>query len=237
MRVTGKGGSDDGLVLNSDEVKEITSEGFISDNAIDACLLLLEKKLYEKETYRDISVYSISQCRLILNGYSGHIGNDRFMTIIPKNLVMDDYRLYKDAKEKGKSRSDFGGFHFTLVTNLHCNKGEVNIFQTLEYYRSPSMLLNEEEKRLLKLLCKCGSNPLKVKAMKVPLQKENECGPLAFELAQKFCFYHDEGRLNSKVNNSRKHLLSCLKADKIIDLQLEFEGEPENDSVLFSYYI
>ena len=110
MRVTGKGGGDDGLVLNSEELKEITSEGFISDNAVDACLLLIEKKLYEKETYRDISVYSISQCRLILNGYSGHIGNDRFMTIIPKNLVMDDYRLYKDAKEKGKSTIWYRGF-------------------------------------------------------------------------------------------------------------------------------
>ena len=237
MRVTGKGGDDDGLVLTSQEVKEITSEGYISDNAIDACLLLLEKKLLEKETYRNTSVYSISQCRLILNKCTGHIGNDRFITIMPKNLVMDDYRLYKDAEKQGRSRSDFGGFHFTFVTNLHCNKNEVNVFQTLKVYRSPAMLLNEEEKRLLKLLCKCDSQPLKVNAMKVPLQRENECGPLAFELAQKFCFYNDKGGLNSKVNNCRKHLLSCLKADKVIDLQLEFDGEPENESVLFSYHI
>ena len=59
---------------------------------------------------------------------------------------------------------------------------------------------------------------------------------VAFELAQKFCFYHGKGGLNSKVNHSRKHL-SCLKADKVIDLQLEFESESENESVLFSYHI
>jgi len=118
LRVTGKGGDDDGLVLTSQEVKEITSEGYISDNAIDACLLLLEKKLLEKETYRNTRVYSISQCRLILNGCTGHIGNDRFITIMPKNLVMDDYRLYKDAEKQGRSRSDFGGFHFNNKPSL-----------------------------------------------------------------------------------------------------------------------
>ena len=145
-------------------------------------------------------------------------------------IVKDNFYITKDFNPK----TTFVPAASTISYISH--KEEIMAYYEMHNYIIRCML-NEEEKRLLKLLCKCGSNPLIVKAIKVPLQKENECGPLAFELAQKFCFYRDEGRLNSKVNNSRKHLLSCLKANKIIDLQLEFEGEPEIESVLFSYYI
>ena len=74
------------------------------------------------------------------------------------------------------------GSHYTMVSNIGCNKGEVNVFETFEPFRSPESLLTADGAKLLKLLCRSEENELKVNAINVKIQDECECGALAFGL-------------------------------------------------------
>ena len=217
VRVQGRG---EGIVLTTDEVKEVSSRGFITDTSVSAGLLLLDRKLNIncKEREEDIRVYSIASVRLILSGVTDLVFGNKFIAIIPKTMSLDDFDQAKRAADAGIPRRDFGGFHYTLVSNLHCGIHECKVYETKAELRHPNLLLNSEGKRLLKLLCNRVNDLLTIRCVDVCIQKENECGALAFFLAQQLCFHQHQGGLNKKLPmNVRSHLLDCLMSNQLLD--------------------
>ena len=239
VRVTGI--SDEAIILDKRDVDEIMSDDYISDTAVSAGLLLLDKRINNISNVDQdkVHVYSISACRLILNGELEHKKKGRFITVMARNMVMMDFNEQQDAIKKGKEEISGDGGHFTLISNLFCADNECNVYETFEPYRNPRSLLKEDGKRLLRSLCNAGDTTLKVKCIDVNLQEENECGPLAFGLALQLCFYYHEGGLNSKLRDVRKHLLSCLKANELVDFphtDADLDRK-KNENILFTLKI
>ena len=239
VRVTGN--NDEAIILDKRDVDEIMSDCYISDTAVGAGLLLLDKRINDISNMDqdNVDVYSISACRLILNGELNHMKKGKFITVMPRNMALTDFDEQKDAIKKGKEVISADGGHFTLISNLFCAENECNVYETFGPYRNPRSLLKEDGKRLLRSLCNAGDNTLKVKCIDVNLQEENECGPLAFGLALQLCFYYHEGGLNSKLRDVRKHLLSCLKANELVnfphtDADLD---RKQTENILFSIKI
>merc|ERR1712240_201288 len=240
VRVTG---NDDQMIkLRKRDIDEIVSNQYISATAVDAGLLLLDKRLNDvglmQEDRDRITVYPVEICRLILSGEVNYIKPGKFLTILPRNMALSDFDQAKEAIRRGKEAADVDGGHFTLVSNLYCEEGECNVFETFGPFRDEEHLLNSDGKKLLKHLCNRGKNPLTVKCIEVSLQEENECGAIAFGLALQLCFYYHEGGLNTRFIDVRQHLLSCLRNNSLMDFpHLRNSNDKPNESVLFSMII
>ena len=112
------------------------------------------------------------------------------------------------------------------------------MFETFRPYRNEEQLLTSNGKKLVKLLCNAGNNPVVVKCIDVCLQEENECGAIAFGLAIQLCFYYHEGGLNTRFLDVRQHLLSCLRQNELVDFpHIGGEDDKPNENVLFSITI
>ena len=239
IRVTGN--DDEAIILTKQDVDEILSDDYISDAAVGAGLLLLDKRINDVSNTEQekVKVYSIPQCSLILTGMLQTTKSVKFITILPRHMALSQFTDLQEAKKEGKELTAANGGHFTLVSNLFCSENECNVFETFGPYRSSESLLTSNGKRLLRYLCNSGENQLKVKCIDVNLQEENECGAIAFGLALQLCFYYHEGGLNTKFKDVRKHLLSCLKENALVDFPHSNEtlNSTEIEKVLFSINI
>ena len=141
LRVTGN--NDEAIILDKRDVDEIMSDCYISDTAVDAGLLLLDKRINNISNMDQdkVNVYSISACRLILNGELEHKKKGKFITVMPRNMALTDFDEQQDAIKKGKEVNSSDGGHFTLISNLFCADDECNVFETFRPYRNPKSLL------------------------------------------------------------------------------------------------
>ena len=237
IRVTGN--NERTMKLKDRDIDYIVSNQYISDEAVDAGLLLLEKRLNDETNLQQgkINVYSVASCRLILAGLE-KTNEGKFIMILPRNLAMTDCDDIKESIKSGKQPADLNAGHFTLVSNLFCNDKECNVFETFGPYRNEEHLLTSNAKKLVKLLCNAGNNPVVVKCIEVCLQEENECGAIAFALAIQLGFYYYDGGLNARFVNVRQHLLSCLRKNALVDFP-NIGGEVDRpiENVLFSITI
>ena len=111
---------------------------------------------------------------------------------------------------------DQTGYHFTLVSNIRCRRGECRIFETLPAYRKKGNLLTVERRQILKALTGCVDRPLKVKAVNVAQQGEVECGSLCIALCSQFLF-HDNVFVS--FYDTRKTLHSILTNNALEDVK------------------
>ena len=237
IRVTGNG--DETVKLKKRDIDYIVSDQYISDEVVDAGLLLLDKRLNNatKPHAQKITVYSTATCRLILRGL-GSIVPGKFIAILPRHMALSDFDEMKKTIKTGNQPTDGNAGHFTLVSNMFCEEGECNVFETFGPFRNKENLLTSDSKKLLKQLCNVGLNPLTVKCIDVNLQEENECGAIAFALALQLCAYYHEGGLNTRFLNVRKHLLSCLKQNDLVDFpHTKSTDDKPNETVLFSIIV
>ena len=238
VRVTGN--HDEGIILYKRDMDEIMSAGYIGDTAVGAGLLHLDKRVNDVALQQEkINVYSVAQCRIILSGEFGALKKGKFITILPRHMALSDSDDHKEATKQGRQLTSANGGHFTLMSNLFCAENECNVFETFEPFRNPQSLLNQDGKKLLRYLCNSAGNPLRIKCLEVNLQEENECGAIAFGLALQLCFYYHEGGLNTKFTDVRKHLLSCLKENALVDfphIAVDVDTKPV-ETVLFSINI
>ena len=201
------------IVLTREDIDIISTEHlYLTTDAVDAGLSLLDRRLNE-ETELNVTVYTSQVCRLIFYGDRKFVRNGNFITIIPRNFGINEEALRVAAMKAGQLQNDPGS-HFTLVSNLNCGSGEVNVYETFGPYRNQEALLTPNGKTLLKILC--NSEKLKVNCINVQLQEESECGAIAVALAVNLCFYApDEEAIFRKVLNVRKTFLDCMKNDRL----------------------
>ena len=203
------------IVLTAEDIRYIqTKHTYITTDAVDAGLCLLDRKLNE-ESSLDVTVYSTQNCRIIFNGETSFVKPGKFVSIVPRNFgINEEVTRYADLK-KG-SRGSEPGSHYTLISNLFCDSNEVNVYETYSPFRNDENLLTQNCKSLLKSLCQSESATLKVNCINVAEQSESECGALAVALAVHLCFYHpSENAIYKKLQNVRQTFLDCLKQNSL----------------------
>ena len=204
------------ILLTSTEITWLMKKhSYISSDFVDAGLMLLDKRLNEESNMKDsVFVYTVQNLRLILDGETDLVRKGKFITIIPRDfgLAAEQNRFedYQDKKEEQCSP----GSHYTLVSNLQCKDGEVDLYETFEPYRTKDSLLTADGKKILKILA--SSEELQINCINVQLQEESECGAISLGLAVQVCFYPaEEGAVQYKLMDVRKELLNCLKQNNL----------------------
>ena len=112
------------------------------------------------------------------------------------------------------------GCHFTLISNLYCGPNEVNCYETLVPFRSPTSLLNTNGAKLIRMLLgltDTDKQQVEVNSVNVSTQRECECGALAFAIALQLCFHYPLGGVHNQIQDVRGHLLDCLKRNELTD--------------------
>ena len=224
------------IVLTSEDINFISTENlYISTDAVDAGLSLLDRKLNE-ESELDVTVYTTQNCRVIFTGDNSLVKNGSFLTIIPRYFAISEEGARLDAKSTGKIQNESCG-HFTLVSNLHCGPEEVNVYETFGPFRDPESLLTPNGKILLKSLC--NSENLKVNCINVKEQEESECGAIAVALAVNLCFFApSEEALFRRIIDVRKLFLDCMKHNSLTYFKMAPRQKVDEDSkVIFSINI
>ena len=225
----------DEVELTNETINWLLSKNqYVSTEVVDAGLMLLDKRLNEESfMLESVFVYTVQNLRLIMTGESDLVNNGKFLTILPRDFGLNSETDRYAAFKAGSGENSVPGSHFTLVSNLQCGQGEVDIYETFEPFRSHDSLLTENGKKILKILTK--SQNLIVNCKNVQLQEESECGPLAVALAVQLCFHAaDEGAVHLKMKNVRKQLFTCLKDNQIDYFKCSKVKMTDEQKTLFS---
>ena len=146
-------------------------------------------------------------------------------------LTVEDERM--TAMSKGSKRDVAPGCHYTLVSNLQCGDGEVNVYETFEPLRSRTHLLTQDGKKVLKALTL--SENLKVNCVNVQPQRENECGAISIALAIQLCFYpENEAAIQSRLIDVRTELFRSLKQNQLDYFKYAKVKTGQCEKILFS---
>ena len=212
--------------------KVLTEHTYIDTECVDAGLSLIDRKLSEDCIYVEgVQIYNNTALRLIATGNQSLIKDGPFLAIFPRHLAIQEEEEQMRALSRGENRPDALLGHFTLVSNIHCEAKEVNVYETLIAYRKPHMLLTNEQKKLLKVLCNCENDVLKVNCVNVCPQIESECGAISFGLGVKLCFTVPQERaIYEEFVNVRRDFADCLKLNDLVD----FESREVTSQVRFN---
>ena len=220
-------------IYGEDMLSLTTVNAYCTDAIIDGGLLLIDKQLNRNPDMNsdDVNIYTSQVCRVIMALDNSLVKDGKFITVIPSNAALKTY----DERQlciRGGTTSDPCG-HFTLVSNLHCEPSECNIYETIEARRSPKLILNEYGKSLLKTLTRCQNSSLKVHVINVCDQTETECGPIAIALAAALCFHtSEEGAVHYKISNPRAGLARSFEEEEL--MEFDMQKRVETKKVLFS---
>ena len=237
MSLANKGGKShlaEGITLGSEEIKRLlTPNCYIASEIVDSGLILLDKRFNEDSNMKDVLfVYTIQNLRLILGGETNLINEGKFVTVLPRNLGLDaEHDRMETIRAGGVDIAP--GSHYTLVSNLNCKDGEVNVYETFEPFRCQQYLLSESGVKIIKMLTQ--SETLKINCINVQQQHESECGAISIGLAIQLCFYpEDEGAMYYRLNSVRTELFRCLRENQLSYFKYSKVKPGSQGRVLFS---
>ena len=225
------------IVLTKEDINFIsTPHVYLSSDAVDAGLCLLDRKLNE-ESDLDVVVYTTQNLRLIFHGDNSLVKSGKFVTIIPRSFGISEEGARYAAMKAGHIENEPGG-HFTLISNLHCQQGEVNIYETYGPYRTAESLLTPNGRTLLNILCNSEASTLKVNCINVAKQEESECGAISVALGVNLCFFApSENAIFKRISNVRETYLDCMKRNSLTYFKMSPRMINDDFKVLFSINI
>lgn len=212
----GKAQIPDEIILRHQIIEWLLQKNnYISSEVVDAGLILLDKRLNEDSNMNEtVFVYTVQNLRLIMQGSTELVNNGKFLTIIPRDFGLSSYDDRTKALRAGEKEKSAPGSHYTLVSNLRCDPGQVDVYETFEPFRTADCLLTENGKKILKVLTQ--SEKLQVNAINVKTQDESECGAISVALAVQLCFRPaDTDDIHYKMKDVRKELFRCLRENQI----------------------
>ena len=241
IRVTGPptGNFVQSIQITESTVDSILDEHYYIDSeVVDAAVSLLEKKHIEENSSRNTIVfYDITKVRQIAAGCPGVLKNGSFVAVFPRYFVLQEEADQVRKLKAGERSLQVNVIHYTLISTLNCNPGEVNVYETLPAYRNERQLLTEEQKSVLKIMTKTEGSKLKVKCINVSPQKESECGAICIGLGTKLCFTtEDEGLIFNHFVDPRRDFVASLRRNLIFDFETE-DRNIDGKKVLFSITI
>ena len=140
--------------------------------------------------------------------------------MFPRRFAVAEEGEQEEALARGEVREDLIIGHFTLISNIHCQADEVNVYETLPAYRTQSAILTSEQQKLLKVLTKCENKTLKINCVNVLPQTEAECGAISIGLAVKLCFSALEERaVFESFVDVRRDFAECLKLNDLVNFE------------------
>ena len=230
-----------GIVISEERMANILTKYVNIDNeAVDAAMSLIDRKLSEDCQYVEgLVIYNNTILRMILCGDHSLVKDGPFLAIFPRRFALAEETTQADALGRGEARPDLDIGHFTLVSNIQCEKNEVNVFETLPAFKNHSTLLTDEQKGLLKILTKSEKNYLKVNCVNVCPQTEQECGAISFGLGVKLCFTAPEERsVFESFVDARRDFVRCLRQNDLVDFETKkVENRLDVNDILFSINI
>ena len=154
------------------------------------------------------------------------------------------WQLLKEEEEqaealgKGEIRDEVSLGHYTLVSDIHCSKDEVNVYETLPAYRNKSSLLTIYQKKVLRTMMKCEERPLKVNCVNVVPQTEAECGAISVALAVKLCFSAEEEQaVLEQFVDVRGDFVESLRRNDLVEFRSRKNTDIDKKEILFSMNI
>ena len=228
------------FLLNKRDIEDIqTKNRYVTNDVVDALLSLVDKEINEEySNLGTVKVYFVQHTRLILTGEDNLVSPGKFVTVMPRYYALDDYEDRRADALLGGGEGSEPGSHYTLASNIFCEQDEVNVYETFGPFQTEKSLLNEQGKKILKILSNCETKPLKVNAINVKTQEECECGLLACALAVQLCFHAaDEGAVFKKVLDVRKTTLQCLQNNALVPFKTSGKHVKADDKILFSIQI
>ena len=235
----GKVVSPQAITLTNEDIDFIrTNHTYLSSDAVDAGLCLLDRKLNE-ESQLDVTVYTSQACRIILNGDKKWIKSGKFLTVLPRSFGFSEEAPRMAAMNEAGNVDNAPGGHFTMVSNINCENSEVNVYETFGPYRTAESLLTPSGKTLLKMMCNSEISGLKVNCINVAEQLESECGALAVALGVNLCFFApSEDAIFRQIFDVRKTYLHCMKNNMLTYFKMaQRVYVPDASKVLFSINI
>ena len=230
------------IVFSEERLARILEKNVYIDNeVVDAALSLIDRKLSEDCKYVEgVHIYNNTALRLILAGVPGFVKDGAFVAILPRNfaLAAEEDRI-EELKGRGEQREDLDIGHFTLVSNIHCDAGEVNVFETLPAFRRQSHLLTEEQKKVLKIITKRVNSSLKINCINVCPQREAECGAISFGLGVKLCFSApEEMSIYESFVDARRDFAECIRLNDLVNFESrKVQNRLDTRDILFSINI
>ena len=212
---------------------------YIDTEIIDAALSLIDRKLSQDANYVEgVQVYDNTTLRLIQAGSTDLVKEGEFIAIFPRKFPREEEEEHGQALARGEARLDLNIGHYTLVSDIHCSKDEVNVYETLQAYRKKSNILTNDQKKLLKKLKKCEDRPLRVHCVNVVPQREAECGAISVALAAKLCFStEDEKDVFEKFIDVRRDLALSLRENELMAFESKASNFIGSKEILFSIKI
>ena len=230
-----------GIVVPEERFAEILVKNVnLETEVVDAALSLIDRKLSEDCQYVEgVQVYNNTVLRLIHTGVHSLVKTGPFLVIFPRRFALAEEAEQEEALGRGERREDVNIGHFTLISNIHCQADEVNVYETLPAYRTRAWILTNEQKKLLKVLTKCVNKPLKVNCVNVLPQTEAECGAISFGLGVKLCFSAPEEKaVFEKFVDVRRDFAECLKLNDLVEFEsTKVLNRLKTNDILFSINI
>ena len=211
-----------GIVISEERLAAILVKNVYIDNeVVDAGLSLIDRKLSEDCQYVEgVQLYNNTVLRLIHTGVHNLVKTGPFLAIFPRRFAVAEEGEQEEALARGEVREDLIIGHFTLISNIHCQADEVNVYETLPAYRTQSAILTSEQQKLLKVLTKCENKTLKINCVNVLPQTEAECGAISIGLAVKLCFSALEERaVFESFVDVRRDFAECLKLNDLVNFE------------------
>ena len=231
-------GLPESVIMNQQVIQWLLKKhAYISTEAVNAGLMLLDKRLNEESNMREpVTIYTVHNLSVILSGIHDFVNTGKFVTIIPRDFGISSYDSRQQAFSRGEGDTSTPGSHYTLVSNFRCKENEVNIYETFAPFRSPDSLLTSDGVKLLKILTK--SNELTVNCVNVHPQEESECGAISVALAVQLCFFPADGYdIHYKMKNVRRELYQSFRDDNLHYFSCTKKVIKPDERLLFSMKI
>ena len=131
--------------LSIEAARELRTKKVVYIDNMDAALSLIDRKLENAYYVEGVRLNNNTDLWLIQAGSTDIVRGGQLIAI----FLVRKKKNQGQALTRGEVRLDLNIGHYTLVSDIHCAKDEVNMYEILQAYRNKSTLLRNDQRMLL----------------------------------------------------------------------------------------